>query len=80
MFSLGYKARPLIVYPWETMREIKAVIRPGKLDALRQVPGFPGMTVSKAEGVSAPERMGDGLVWVTDVVRAAFVHNPPSAA
>lgn len=42
------------------MKEIKAVIRPGKLStlstALRSIPGFPGMTVSKAEGCSAPSR------------------------
>lgn len=105
------------------MKEIKAVIRPNKLPALRELlratPGFPGMTVSKAEGVSAPSRIpagkssirdeltdftakvrieivapdelaeelvekivsvsstghiGDGLVWVTPVDRAVFVH------
>lgn len=105
------------------MKEIKAIIRPNKLtalrDALRGVPGFPGMTVSKAEGLSAPERLGpgkssikeeladytakirieivapdeiadvlvdrivtvantghigDGLVWVTPIDRAVFVH------
>lgn len=105
------------------MKEIKAIIRPNKLpalrDALREVPGFPGMTVSKAEGLSAPERVGpgkhsikeeltdytpkvrieivapdevadviverivtlattghvgDGLVWVTPIDRAVFVH------
>ena len=36
------------------MKEIKAVIRPNKLaalrDALHAIAGFPGMTVSKAEG------------------------------
>lgn len=104
------------------MKEIKAVIRPSKLaalrEALRELPGFPGMTVSKAEGCSAPSRhaqrpsikdeltdytakvrieivapdeasdaivdcivrvaqtghVGDGLVWVTDVGRAVFIH------
>lgn len=104
------------------MKEIKAVIRPNKLnalrDALRDIPGFPGMTVLKAEGCSAPSRhgpahnikeeltdytpkvrieivspddvaeviveriisiastghIGDGLVWMTAVERAAFVH------
>lgn len=104
------------------MKEIKAIIRPNKLpvlrDALRVLPGFPGMTVSKAEGCSAPSRhtpskgirddltdytakvrieivapdevadeivdcivkvaqsghVGDGLVWVTDVGRAIFIH------
>lgn len=42
------------------MKEIKAVIRPGKLVALRDamiaLPGFPGMTVSKVEGCGAPSR------------------------
>lgn len=42
------------------MKEIKAIIRPNKLpglrDALREIPGFPGMTVSKVEGCSAPTR------------------------
>lgn len=103
------------------MKEIKAVIRPNKLSALREalrgLPGFPGMTVSKAEGCSAPSRhsphtireeltdftpkvrieivaddavaeaivdriiavaqtghIGDGLVWTTEVGRAAFIH------
>lgn len=105
------------------MKEIKAIIRPNKLnplrDALRSVPGFPGMTITKAEGLSAPERLGpskssikeeltdytakirveivapdeiadvlvdrivtvantghigDGLVWVTPIDRAVFVH------
>ncbi|HZX32238.1 MAG TPA: P-II family nitrogen regulator [Rhodocyclaceae bacterium] len=104
------------------MKEIKAIIRPNKLpalrDALRELEGFPGMTVSKAEGCSAPARhtqrknikdeltdytaktrveivapdevadaivdcivkvaqtgqVGDGLVWVTDVGRAVFIH------
>ena len=104
------------------MKEIKAIIRPNKLAALREalvvLPGFPGMTVSKVEGCSAPTRhvttrqtikeeltdytpkvrieivapdevaetifqritdvaqtghYGDGLVWITDIERAAFV-------
>ncbi len=42
------------------MKEIKAVIRPNKLSALRDalvsLPGFPGMTVTKVEGCSAPTR------------------------
>lgn len=42
------------------MKEIKAIIRPNKLitlrDKLMQVPGFPGMTVTKVEGCSAPTR------------------------
>ena len=40
--------------------EVKVVIRPNKLAALRttllETPGFPGMTVSKVEGCSAPNR------------------------
>jgi nitrogen regulatory protein P-II 1 len=36
------------------MKEIKAVIQPAKLEALRQafrrIPDFPGMTVSRAQG------------------------------
>ena len=40
--------------------EVKAVIRPNKLAALRtallETPGFPGMTVTKVEGCSAPNR------------------------
>jgi nitrogen regulatory protein P-II 1 len=103
------------------MKEIKAIIRPNKLGALRDalvaLPGFPGMTVSKVEGCSAPSRhivrqkikdeltdytpkvrleivapdeaaetifqrivdvaqtghYGDGLVWITDVEKAAFI-------
>jgi len=103
------------------MKEIKAVVRPNKLaalrDALLQLPGFPGMTVTRVEGCSAPTRhvarqnikdeltdfspkirveivapdelaqaiferisevaqtghYGDGLVWITEVERAAFI-------
>lgn len=103
------------------MKEIKAVIRPNKLAALRDalvsLPGFPGMTVARVEGCSAPARhvtkhsikeeltdfspkvrieivapddvaesifqritevaktghYGDGLVWITEVERAAFI-------
>lgn len=104
------------------MKEIKAIIRPNKLsilrDALVAMPGFPGMTVARVEGCSAPSRhvpakvkikdeltdytpkvrveivapdevaeaifqritevaqtghYGDGLVWITEVEKAAFV-------
>lgn len=103
------------------MKEIKAIIRPNKLAALRDalivLPGFPGMTVTKVEGCSAPSRhvvrqkikdeltdytakvrieivapddvaeaifvritevaqtghYGDGLVWITEVEKAAFI-------
>ena len=103
------------------MKEIRAVIRPNKLASLRAalfaLPGFPGMTVFRGEGCSAPSRhlprntikdeltdytpkvrveivapdevaeaifqriteiaqtghYGDGLVWITEVEKAAFV-------
>ena len=42
------------------MMEVKAVIRPNKLPALRaalmETPGFPGMTVAKVEGCSEPSK------------------------
>lgn len=112
------------------MKEIKAVIRPNKLAAMREaliaIPGFPGMTVARVEGCSAPSRhlpakvkirdeltdytpkvrieivapddvaerlferitdiaqtghYGDGLVWMIDIERAAFVFKTmPEAA
>jgi nitrogen regulatory protein P-II 1 len=38
------------------MKEIKAIVRPARLDrvsdALRKLPGFPGMSVGKVEGCS----------------------------
>jgi nitrogen regulatory protein P-II 1 len=52
------------------MKEIKAVIRPNKLPALREaltvMPGFPGMTVSKVEGCSAPLRHVPARVRIKD--------------
>lgn len=104
------------------MKEIKAIVRPNKMPQLRKalmsLEGFPGMTISQAEGCSAPSRhgppasirdeltdftkkirievvcpddiadrivecitdiaqtghLGDGIVWVTEVSRAVFVH------
>ena len=42
------------------MKEVRAVVRPNKLSrlraALRDIPGFPGMTVSKVEGFGAPSQ------------------------
>lgn len=42
------------------MMEVKAVIRPNKLPALRsallETSGFPGMTVTKVEGCNAPSK------------------------
>lgn len=65
------------------MKEIKAIIRPGKLGSLRDalvvMPGFPGMTVSKAEGCSAPSRhiarhnIKDELTDYTSKVRIEIV-------
>ena len=52
------------------MKEIKAVIRPNKLAALRDalvaLPGFPGMTVTKVEGCSAPSRHVPAKVKIKD--------------
>lgn len=104
------------------MKEIKAIVRPNKMPQLRKalmsLEAFPGMTISQAEGCSAPSRhgsiisikdeltdftrkvrieivcpddledrivecitdiaqtghLGDGIVWVTEVKRAVFVH------
>jgi nitrogen regulatory protein P-II 1 len=40
------------------MKEIRAVVRPNRLhalrEALRQIPNFPGLTVLEAKGFSAP--------------------------
>ncbi len=40
------------------MKEIRAIIRPSRLarlqEALREIPNFPGVTVFKAEGFTAP--------------------------
>jgi len=40
------------------MKEIRAIVRPHRLDRLREamraIPNFPGMTVFKAEGFTAP--------------------------
>ena len=40
------------------MKEIRAIVRPGRLqrlrEALRAIPGFPGVTVFQAEGFTAP--------------------------
>ncbi|QWE11905.1 P-II family nitrogen regulator [Polynucleobacter sp. AP-Titi-500A-B4] len=48
------------------MMEVKAVIRPNKLAALRtallDTPGFPGMTVTKVEGCSAPSKSNKSTI------------------
>ena len=65
------------------MKEIKAIIRPNKLPQLRKsllsMPDFPGMTISQAEGCSAPSRHGppvsikDELTDFTRKVRIEIV-------
>jgi nitrogen regulatory protein P-II 1 len=44
------------------MKEIRAIVRPHRLDrlreALRAIPNFPGVTVFKAEGFTAPAAIG----------------------
>lgn len=97
------------------MKEIRAIVRPNRLqrlrDSLRSIPNFPGVTIFKAEGFTAPAavnkrsvkdeltdftdklmvcvlvdddmvepirsaimqachtgQIGDGLVWVIDIV------------
>ncbi len=54
-----------------TMKEIKAVIAPQRLEALRDamlsLPDFPGMTVCKAEGYHLPHT-GPGRARVRDVL------------
>jgi nitrogen regulatory protein P-II 1 len=64
------------------MKELKAIIRPNKLALLRnklmETPGFPGMTISKAEGCSAPDKVSksnikDELTDYTQKVRIEIV-------
>ena len=66
------------------MMEVKAVIRPNKLASLRaallDTPGFPGMTVAKVEGCSAPSKttkatIRDELTDYTAKVRIEIVCN-----
>jgi nitrogen regulatory protein P-II 1 len=44
--------------PGVAMKEIRAIVRPNRLqrlrDALRAIPNFPGVTIFKAEGFTAP--------------------------
>lgn len=41
-----------------TMKEIRAIVRPSRLERLRTelraIPNFPGVTIFKAEGFTAP--------------------------
>jgi nitrogen regulatory protein P-II 1 len=66
------------------MMEVKAVIRPNKLAVLRtallDTPGFPGMTVSKVEGCTAPSKVNkttikDELTDYSAKVRIEIVCN-----
>lgn len=64
------------------MKEIRAIIRPQKLprlrEALRAMPGFPGMTVSKAFGCGStirhvPNNIKQELVDFTEKVRVEII-------
>lgn len=64
------------------MKEIRAVIRPQKLprlrEALRAMPQFPGMTISKAVGCGAtvrhvPHSIKDELTDFSDKVRVEII-------
>jgi nitrogen regulatory protein P-II 1 len=48
------------------MMEIRAIVRPSRLpqlrDALRDIPNFPGLTLMKAEGFTAPAAIGKRTV------------------
>ena len=70
------------------MMEVKAVISPNKLGALRasllDTPGFPGMTVSKVEGCSAPSKLDkatikDELTDYSAKIRIEIICNPEIA-
>ena len=64
------------------MKEIRAIIRPQKLprlrEVLRAVPGFPGMTISKALGCGAtvrhaPSNIREELTDFTERVRIEII-------
>ena len=48
------------------MKEIRAIVRPNRLpflrEALRSIPNFPGLTMTKAEGFTAPAAVGKRTV------------------
>lgn len=48
------------------MMEIRAIVRPSRLsqlrDALHEIPNFPGLTLMKAEGFTAPAAIGKRTV------------------
>ncbi|MFN5348421.1 MAG: P-II family nitrogen regulator [Polaromonas sp.] len=64
------------------MKEIRAIVRPSRLqrlrDALRDIPDFPGVTLFKAEGFTAPAAVDkrsvkDELTDFTDKVMVCVV-------
>ncbi|MDD3352693.1 P-II family nitrogen regulator [Zoogloea sp.] len=64
------------------MKEIRAIIRPQKIPRLREVlralPGFPGMTISKALGCGStvrhvPHNIKEELTDFTDKVRVEII-------
>jgi nitrogen regulatory protein P-II 1 len=61
------------------MKEIRAIVRTSKLPRLRQVlrdiPGFPGVTVHKAEGFTAPASVDHKTIReeLTDFTEKAVV-------
>jgi nitrogen regulatory protein P-II 1 len=65
------------------MKEIKAIIQPSRLsrvrDALRKIRGFPGMTITAAEGCSdvedskLPKRAAEELIEFSPKVRIEIV-------
>ncbi|HAT39425.1 P-II family nitrogen regulator [Polynucleobacter necessarius] len=66
------------------MMEVKAVIRPNKLPALRtalmETPGLPGLAVAKVEGCSAPSKTNkanikDELTEYSAKVRIEIIGN-----
>jgi nitrogen regulatory protein P-II 1 len=52
------KPTPKLDHTGVRMKEIRAIVRPNRLsrlrEALRAIPNFPGVTIFKAEGFTAP--------------------------
>ncbi len=66
------------------MKEIRAIVRPNRLqrlrDALRAIPNFPGVTIFKAEGFTAPASVNkrtvkDELTDFTDKLMVCVLVN-----
>jgi nitrogen regulatory protein P-II 1 len=66
------------------MKEIRAIVRPNRLqrlrDALRAIPNFPGVTIFKAEGFTAPAAVNkrtvkDELTDFTDKLMVCVLVN-----